>query len=338
MSEQLPMTVEQDFDERDKAMQQRKVDFEGQDNIALARRGASDLDYAMSWAEFAKRANLVPAETNKFQAAAIVQTGKELGIQPLQALRQMSFIKGRLTMYVQLQLAMAMAKGVQPPQIVESPGKCSATLTRNSHSVTCEYTLEDARKAGLARPDGSYDKYLRQMLRWRAIGDALRLIAPDAVLGILSPEEAETLGPVLVEGAVVEKEETLEEAELRERKAKAAKAAWDELLGYKALRFTSNEDFLLFLDEKGILAINITQLQNEPQLAKQATEAVRELPLLAELEGEEPISPEQFDQIVALCNKQKVSDKKRHTGIKKATNDRTEHLPYITQADRKSVV
>jgi hypothetical protein len=34
------------------------------------------------------------------------------------------------------------------------------------------------------------------MLRWRAIGDALRIIAPDVVMGLLDPDEASSLEPV----------------------------------------------------------------------------------------------------------------------------------------------
>jgi hypothetical protein len=34
------------------------------------------------------------------------------------------------------------------------------------------------------------------MLRWRAIGDALRIIAPDIVMGLLDPDEASSLAPV----------------------------------------------------------------------------------------------------------------------------------------------
>ena len=45
---------------------------------------------------------------------------------------------------------------------------------------------------------GAWERYGRQMLRWRAIGDALRLIAPDLVMGLLDPVEAESIGPVAI--------------------------------------------------------------------------------------------------------------------------------------------
>ncbi len=150
------------------------------------------------WGKLAKDANIIPAGTNIPQAMVIVQAGREMGLQPLQSLRSMNFIKGRLTMSVQLQLAMATKGGVTKPEgwLKEKPGECTVTLERDGASITCTYTMDDARKAGLVKEDGAYDKYAKQMLRWRAIGDALRLIAPDLVLGLLSPEEAESIEPI----------------------------------------------------------------------------------------------------------------------------------------------
>ncbi len=148
------------------------------------------------WAELAVKAQIIPSNMNAFQAMVIVQAGKEMGLQPLQSLRSMSFIKGRLTMSVQLQLAMAKNRGVTMDDPEEGDGFCQVTLHRGKESVTCNYTREDAKKAGLIASGGNWDKYERQMLRWRAIGDALRLIAPDMTMNLLSPEEAASIDPL----------------------------------------------------------------------------------------------------------------------------------------------
>jgi hypothetical protein len=66
---------------------------------------------------------------------------------------------------------------------------------RDGERVTVTYTLDDARRAGLA-DQRNWRLYPRQMLRWRAIGDALRIIAPDVVMGLLDPDEASSLEPV----------------------------------------------------------------------------------------------------------------------------------------------
>ena len=166
---------------------------------------SKELQGIMEWGEFAMKAGLLPYGTNIYQASAIVQAGKELGLQALQSIRSMSFIKGRLAMTVQLQLALAKAKGVKVKSIIETDGRCEATLKREDEEITCTYTLEDAQKAGLVREGGAYEKYERQMLRWRAVGDVLRLIAPDLVMGLLSPEEAQTLEPLKISDTGLDK-------------------------------------------------------------------------------------------------------------------------------------
>ncbi len=155
------------------------------------------------WGKFAIEAGLIPADVSLPQAMAIIQTGKEMGLQPLQSLRNMAFIRGRLTMAVQLQLALAIQKGVKIVEMAEELESCTITLERTGEKITCTYTLEDAKKAGLFKSAGNYEKYLKQMLRWRATGDCLRLIAPDLILGLLSPEEAESLEPLGVAPAIV---------------------------------------------------------------------------------------------------------------------------------------
>lgn len=167
--------------------------------VGLARVEITDIapiNELKGWAALAIQAQIIPSNMNTFQAMAIVQAGKEMGLQPLQSLRSMSFIKGRLTMSVQLQLAMAKNRGVTMDDPDEGDGYCQVTLHRNKESVTCKYTKEDAKKAGLISSGGSWDKYERQMLRWRAIGDALRLIAPDMTMNLLSPEEAASIEPL----------------------------------------------------------------------------------------------------------------------------------------------
>ena len=144
------------------------------------------------WGEFAKASGVLPANCNQFQAAAIVQTGRELGLAPMQSIRSMCFVNGRLTMSVQLQLALAKNKGVKITNLTESEDGCTVTLERDGEKVTCSFTKVDAQKAGLLSKD-NWAKYGKQMFRWRAIGDALRLIAPDLVMGLLDPIEAASI-------------------------------------------------------------------------------------------------------------------------------------------------
>lgn len=156
----------------------------------------------LAWGDVARQAGIIPKEMSAIQAAMIVQAGRELGLHPLQSLRSISLVNGRMVMSVQLQLALARSQaGVRLVRIEESADSCTVTLARNGEQISCTYTMDDAKRAGLIRNDGSWVRYPRQMLRWRAIGDALRLIAPDVVMGLIAPEEADVLP--LADGAEV---------------------------------------------------------------------------------------------------------------------------------------
>jgi hypothetical protein len=161
--------------------------------IEIVQIFSQEIKYLEGWAEFGIKAGITPLGTTPLQAMAIIEIGKEMNLRPFQALRMISFIKGRVTMAVQLQLAIARKGGIELADLKETPTSCTATLKRGNETKTCTYTFEMAKRANLIKPDSNWEKYPTQMLRWRAIGDAIRLIASDIILGLLSPDEAENL-------------------------------------------------------------------------------------------------------------------------------------------------
>lgn len=249
------------------------------------------LEELREWATFARQAGIVPRELNAYQIMTVIQAGREVGIPPLQALRMISMIGGRVVMSVQLQLSLARTKGVRVAKLVDGENYCEVTLTREDETVTTKYTLEDARRAGLIRPNSNWEKYPRQMLRWRAIGDALRIIAPDAVAGFLSPEEAESIPPIDAETVEVVEPEPDPQPRRRARQQSEAQAngdaekqqlidsvgaLWREL--YPAEDEETRRAFRLILEER-YAAQRLSQL---------TTDQLRELKaqLEAEREGE----------------------------------------------------
>ena len=155
----------------------------------------SDFEVLERWGKLAKDAGILPKEINVAQAALMVQAGRELGLPPCQSLRSFYIVNGRLAMKVELQLALARKVGVKLAKLEEGADYCEVTLVRGDEAVTTRFSDADAKRAGLLDQGYSWARYPREMRRWRAIGAALRLIAPDVVLGLLSPEEAESIPP-----------------------------------------------------------------------------------------------------------------------------------------------
>lgn len=123
------------------------------------------------------------------QALAIIQTGKELGIGPMHALRSIHIIQGKPTLSAELQLAMFKAKGGRAVWKESTETKATLWLKHpngDEHEET--FTIEDARRANLLGKDG-WKMYAKAMLRARTSSAGLRAVAPDIVAGIYDPEE-----------------------------------------------------------------------------------------------------------------------------------------------------
>ncbi len=153
----------------------------------------ASMDECLKWGELAKKAAFVPQAMTPQQAAIIVEYGREMGIPPIQALKMMSFIQGKLCMEVQMQLALARKVGVTIKSVESTATFCKVTLIRGSEEVSTEYTIEQAKNAGLVREGSTWIKHPTDMLWARACGRGLKRIASDAVLGLLSPDEAEEI-------------------------------------------------------------------------------------------------------------------------------------------------
>lgn len=188
----------------------------------VKKEDKAELVSLKEWGSIVLQTGLLPRDTNVSQAMVMVQSGKEMGLHPLQSIRCMSFIRGRLCMKVELQLALAKNRGVVVKNLQSTDNDCKVTLGRGEEEITCTYSMKDADRAGLIRADGNWYKYPRQMLRWRAIGDALRLIAPDFTMGIMSPDEAEHLPDmVTIEGSALPGKPVVEMPKPKELPTKA---------------------------------------------------------------------------------------------------------------------
>lgn len=138
------------------------------------------------------------------KAMAIIQTGRELGLGPMQSLRSIHIIEGKPTMSADLIAGLALSKVPGSVlRVAESTDTvCVIKAGRAGHELTTfTYTMQDAQRAGLTGKQ-NWRNYPRAMLRARAITEAARAIFPDAVVGLYDPDE---LGAVTTpEGAVVE--------------------------------------------------------------------------------------------------------------------------------------
>src|SRR5260221_9118231 len=128
---------------------------------------------------------------------AAIEYGRAVGIEPMIALQNITMIKGKagasaLLIGAQLRRAgyeIATAWYDQAGTIVEKRAPnvwgCEIKLTKNG-KVTGDgaFSLTDAQRAGLIKEDSGWSKYPKDMLYARALTQAARQGAQDAVLGM----------------------------------------------------------------------------------------------------------------------------------------------------------
>jgi hypothetical protein len=125
------------------------------------------------------------------QAIAVIQAGSEMGIPAIQALTNITPIKGVLTLSARLLMALAASRAGVTWKIIESTDKrCELLMSRPGwQDMTVISTIEEARKAGLVKPGGAWETYPQDMLFKTAGTRGCRRIAMDATMGMYSTEE-----------------------------------------------------------------------------------------------------------------------------------------------------
>lgn len=142
--------------------------------------------------------------SSKEQASAIMLKGYELGLSLTASFEFIHVVQGKPTLSPRGALALIMQHSeLDGIKIEDKKDSCSVWMKRkNGFEYALEFTLEDAKKAGLIKQDSGWDKYPKNMLRWRAIGFCADVVFPDVIGGM---KRADELGAAITaDGDVIE--------------------------------------------------------------------------------------------------------------------------------------
>lgn len=161
-------------------------------------RATSLIPFASEWEAMQEMARVLvesgflPEALNTPQKAlTVLLAGRELGVPPMQAIRGIHVVKGRPSLSAELMLALAYQNipGFKFKVEASNEQVCRIVAQRpNAEPVTLSFTITDAQRAGLAGGD-NWKKYPQAMLRARCTSAILRVVAPDAIRGIYTPDE-----------------------------------------------------------------------------------------------------------------------------------------------------
>lgn len=133
---------------------------------------------------------LFPSAQTPENALALMLLCQSEGIHPAQAVRRFHVIKGQVAMRADAMLAEFQARGGKIQWLTSDKTEARAIFEHASGGkYEYSYTIEDAKQAGLIRPDSGWSKFPAAMLRARCISGAIRMVLPGVVCGVYTPEE-----------------------------------------------------------------------------------------------------------------------------------------------------
>jgi hypothetical protein len=146
------------------------------------------------------------------QAAAIMLKGYELGLSMTASFELVQVIQGKPALSPRGAMALMLnnpcIEAITIERLTDKKGDFvgyTCTMSRNTgFTYTGKFTMEDAQRAQLVKPDSGWAKYPENMCLWRAVGFAADVVAPDVTAGMTTLMKApEMYGVALTEGGDV---------------------------------------------------------------------------------------------------------------------------------------
>jgi hypothetical protein len=176
--------------------------------LAKVDAGATAVAAAVDWAREMEGAKMLMASgllpqaiKRPEQALFVILAGRDLGLSPVQSLRSINVVQGKVELAADMQLSLFHRAGGKSKW--EALTNDRAALWLNApwleapHVET--FTMEDAKRAGLT--GDNWRKYPKAMLRSRAITAGLKSIGFDVLAGHYAEGELGGPEPVIVEEA-----------------------------------------------------------------------------------------------------------------------------------------
>ncbi len=132
------------------------------------------------------------------QAAAIMAKGYELGLTLTAAFEFIHVIENKPSLSPRGALALVLQSGQAEHIKIEDlkdangqPFACRVSMKRrgSGFEYSIEFSMEDAKRAGLVKSGSGWEKYPASMLKWRAVGYCIDVVFSDVVGGMKRSDE-----------------------------------------------------------------------------------------------------------------------------------------------------
>lgn len=129
--------------------------------------------------------HVFPNIRNTDQALVVLAWCMEMGMPPVSSAGSVHFVKGRPMLGGPLVAAMLRRHPLYDYRVREATEeRATIEITRGGQvEGRSSFTIEEAKRAGLVRPDSGWTTYPGDMLVWRALTRGARRYAPDVFVG-----------------------------------------------------------------------------------------------------------------------------------------------------------
>lgn len=135
------------------------------------------------------------------QAIVKIVAGQELGLPAVYSMQNINLIRNRLTTSANTLAMLVKRSGKYNYHVKEHTDVACTIIFSERYDDkwlevgTSKFTIDDARRADLVKPDSGWIKYPRAMLFSRAISQGARIYCPDAIGGVYTDEEIRSIPP-----------------------------------------------------------------------------------------------------------------------------------------------
>jgi hypothetical protein len=139
--------------------------------------------------------DFIPAGLRKSVAgtAAAILYGREVGLGPITTLQNTYVVHGKVGVSAEIMRAMVFSAGHQIVFEESTSATCRVRGRRAGSDdwSTVQWTIDDAKRAGLVRKDSGWVTFPRRMLQARASSELCQMVFPDVIHGFVTVEELE---------------------------------------------------------------------------------------------------------------------------------------------------
>lgn len=181
-------------------METKSLEIQSKKHGASQALNPKNIEEAMKLAEYLSKSSIVPKELqgNPGNILVAIGMGQEVGLGPLQAIQNIMVVNGKPSCWGDAVLGLVRASGLLESIKEVLVGElATCTVKRvNEEAIVREFSLDDAKRAGLNSKPGPWQTYPKRMLQMRARAWALRDGFADVLKGLQVREEVEDYEPI----------------------------------------------------------------------------------------------------------------------------------------------